>query len=65
MSVYKIRAHHGVCLYFFQGKGYSGEFVENMSRMKAILEKNPEISLMDSPVVFCSACPNRLTEICA
>ncbi len=36
MSVYKIRAHHGVCLYFFQGKGYSGEFVENMSRMKAI-----------------------------
>ena len=45
MSVYKIRAHHGMCLSFFQGKGYSGDFVENMSRMKAILEKNPEISL--------------------
>ena len=65
MSVYKIRAHHGVCLYFFQGKGYSGEFVENMSRMKAILEKNPEISLMDSPDDICAACPNRLTENCA
>ena len=65
MSVYKIRAHHGVCLYFFQGKGYSGEFVENMSRMKAILEKNPEISLMDSPDDICAACPNRLTETCA
>ena len=65
MSVYKIRAHHGMCLYFFQGKGYSGEFVENMSRMKAILEKNPEISLMDSPDDICAACPNRLTENCA
>ena len=65
MSVYKIRAHHGVCLYFFQGKGYSGEFVENMGKMKAILEKNPEISLMDSPDDICAACPNRLTENCA
>ena len=65
MSVYKIRAHHGMCLSFFQGKGYSGEFVENMSRMKAILEKNPEISLMNSPDDICAACPNRLTENCA
>ena len=65
MSIYKIRAHHGVCLYFFQGKGYSGEFVENMGKMKAILEKNPEISLMDSPDDICAACPNRLTETCA
>lgn len=65
MSVYKIRAHHGVCLYFFQGKGYSGEFVENMGKMKAILEKNPEISLMDSPDDICAVCPNRLTENCA
>ena len=65
MSVHKIRAHHAMCLYFFQGRGYSGEFVENMSRMKAILEKNPEISLMDSPDDICAACPNRLTENCA
>ena len=65
MSVYKIRAHHRMCLSIFQRKGNSGEFVENMSRMKAILEKNPEISLMDSPDDICAACPNRLTEHCA
>ena len=65
MSVYKIRAHHGMCLYFFQGKGYSGEFVENMRAMKAILEENPEIHLTDSPDDICAACPNRLTENCA
>ena len=65
MSVYKIRAHHGMCLYFFQGRGYSGEFVENMRRMKAVLEENPEIHLTDSPDDICAACPNRLTENCA
>ena len=52
MSVYKIRAHHGMCLSFFQGKGYSGDFVENMVRMKAILAENPEIILMDGPVLY-------------
>ena len=40
MSVYKIRAHHGMCLPFFRGEGYSGAFVENMTRMKKILEVN-------------------------
>ncbi len=65
MRTYNIRAHHGMCLYFFQGRGYSGEFVENMSRMKAVLEENPEICLMDSPDDICAACPNRLTQNCA
>ena len=65
MSVHKIRAHHAMCLYFFQGRGYSGEFVENMRRMKAVLEEIPEIHLTDSPDDICAACPNRLTENCA
>lgn len=65
MRTYNIRAHHGMCLHFFHGKGYSGEFVENMSRMKAVLEENPEICLMDSPDDICAACPNRLTQNCA
>lgn len=64
MSVYRIRAHHGMCLAFFRGKGYSGAFVENMAKMKAILEENPEILLMDCPDDICAACPNRLTEVC-
>ena len=65
MSVYKIRAHHGMCLYFFRGKGYSGQFVENMGKMKAVLEENPTIRLMDSPDDICAACPNKATESCA
>ena len=65
MRVYNLRAHHGMCLYFFRGKGYSGQFVENMGKMKAVLEENPTIRLMDSPDDICAACPNRLTQNCA
>ena len=65
MRVYSIRAHHAMCLTFFKGKGYSGEFVENMGRMRAALEENPVIRLMDSPDDICAACPNKLTETCA
>ena len=65
MKTYRIRAHHGMCLAFFQGKGYSGAFVENMAHMKEILEENPTIILGDSPDDICAACPSRLTEDCA
>ena len=64
MRVYRLRAHHGMCLPFFRGAGYSGAFVENMTRMKGILEENPTICLMDSTDDICAACPNRLTEVC-
>ena len=62
MRSYRLRAHHGMCLPFFRGKGYSGDFVENMARMKAILDENPNIVLLDSPDDICIACPNRFTE---
>ena len=65
MRVYNLRAHHGMCLYFFRGKGYSGQFVENMGKMKAVLEENPTIRLMDSPDDICAACPSKVTEPCA
>lgn len=65
MRVYNIRAHHGMCLTFFQGKGYGGDFVENMGAMKKILEQNPLIRLVEGYDDVCAACPNQLTEICA
>lgn len=65
MSVYRLRAHHALCLFFFRGQGYSGEFVENMTRMKEILEENPTIRLMDSADDICAACPNGFAGSCA
>lgn len=65
MKTYNIRAHHGMCLTFFQGKGYSGDFVENMGAMKKILEQNPLIRLVEGYDDVCAACPNKLAETCA
>ena len=65
MRTFCIRAHHAMCLTFFQGKGYSGAFTENMARMKEILEENPVISIGDGYDDICAACPNKATETCA
>ena len=65
MRVINLRAHHGMCMYFFQGKGYSGDFVENMGAMKEILEENPLVRLLEGYDDVCAACPNKRTETCA
>lgn len=61
---YRIRPHHGLCLPFFRGKGYSGDFVANMARMKATLEENPQIVLTLGTDDICAACPNNLGGHC-
>lgn len=63
--IYRIRAHHGMCFSFFEGKGYSGEFTNNMQRIKEQLDKNPEVILLDEVDEVCVGCPNNLEGICA
>ena len=62
--VIDLRAHHGMCLAFFQGKGYSGEFVTNMAEMKAVLEEKPSVRLRAETDEICAACPNNLGGCC-
>ena len=62
--VYKIRAHHGMCLCYFRGKGYSDEFVKNMTDMKQELEKNPTVCITAQTDVLCAICPNNENGIC-
>ena len=40
---YRIRAHHGMCLAFFKGNGYSSGFTKHMGNVKYALEENPMI----------------------
>lgn len=61
---YKLRPHHGLCLSFFQGKGYSEAFVANMTRVKAALEENRAICLTGSADIICAACPNNRSGVC-
>ena len=65
MSTCKLRPHHGLCIAFFEGKGYSAAFAENMKRVIAVLEANdPEVTLADSADVICAACPNDRGGVC-
>lgn len=59
-----LRPHHGLCMAFFQGKGYSEGFVENMTAVKAALEAGERVKLVCGPDRVCAACPNRRGELC-
>ncbi|MGN0242663.1 MAG: DUF1284 domain-containing protein [Lachnospiraceae bacterium] len=61
---YKIRAHHGMCLAFFQGKGYNNEFSRHMRTMKDRLEENPLVSVTARADVICEKCPNHSKGVC-
>lgn len=62
--IYRIRAHHGMCFSFFEGKGYNGEFTNNMQKIKDCLDKDPEIVLLDEVDDVCVGCPNNLEGTC-
>lgn len=62
MSIYRLRPHHGLCLHFFRGNGYSEDFVENMTEISLKLGENPTIELVSGSDQVCEACPNRVGE---
>ncbi len=54
----ELRAHHGMCIKKFEGKGYSKEFVENMVDLIKRLEEEPiTISLKED--LLCEYCPHN------
>lgn len=61
----KIRPHHGLCAEFFVGKGYSGEFTENMAAtLKVLAENNPQIVPKADTDLICGHCPNNKENCC-
>lgn len=62
MSAYNLRAHHGMCLAFYQGKGYSQDFVENMNQISEHMKTNPAITITTTCDVLCRCCPNQSTD---
>ena len=66
MKPFKVRAHHGMCLAFFIGKGYNNSFVDNMQSRKEYLEtENPMIEVICGADHICDGCPHNLKGICA
>ncbi|MBR1723987.1 MAG: DUF1284 domain-containing protein [Ruminococcus sp.] len=61
----KLRPHHGLCLHFFEGKGYSAEFTENMGRIADTLKAgDPPIELTLSADIICAVCPHNIDGAC-
>ena len=63
--LYRIRAHHGMCFFFFSGKGYSPAFTEHMRQMKRKLAQNPEVLLLAETDDVCARCPHNCAGVCA
>ena len=61
---YTIRGHHGMCLAFFHGKGYSKEFVDNMTAIKEDLKSDPLVKIVRETEDICACCPNNINNKC-
>lgn len=64
MLPYKIRPHHGLCLSFFEGKGYSKAFVREMARIKAIADTEEVLEITFQGDDICKSCPNLTPQGC-
>lgn len=53
-----LRAHHGMCLAFFEGKGYSDSFTSHMEQVAAMLQENPGVQIVAKGDMICEKCPN-------
>jgi hypothetical protein len=61
----RIRAHNLLCIQGFVGKGYSPEFVANMTAVIESLGDESEVTVTAEPDVICEACPNLAPSGCA
>lgn len=60
----RFRGHHLICLNFFQGEGYSEDYVENLKQLLNRAEKGEEIEVVQGPDDVCRACPSLKGDVC-
>ncbi len=61
-----LRAHHGMCFQFFEGKGYDDSFTGHMGKVIRFFELYPEsrIKIVNHTDIVCQNCPNNNVNIC-
>lgn len=59
-----LRPHHGMCLHYFAGRGYSEEFTAHMAGVKRRLFDDTPVRLLVGADAVCAACPNNLDGSC-
>ena len=58
VRIYPLRPHHGMCLAFFVGEGYSDGFTANMRGMLEKFLAGAFVRLHAGPDEICRECPN-------
>lgn len=61
---YTLRAHHGMCLAYFRGVGYSQAFVDNMTRLQQDIPRNPSVRVTAQEDAVCRCCPHLQDGVC-
>jgi hypothetical protein len=65
MAEILLRPHHGLCIRFFKGKGYSDEFTAHMRETIEILRREEtKLILTDREDAICASCPNFTANGC-
>lgn len=60
-----LRPHHLLCIGFFQGKGYSEDFVRHMTEIIGQLHaEDPPVQLVSCCDELCAHCPHNCGGIC-
>lgn len=57
-SVTRLRPHHGLCLGFFEGYGYSDGFSGSMAAVLDSLKADSVVELTEGADCICQNCPN-------
>lgn len=61
---YKLRPHHGMCINYFVGNGYSEDFTSHMASMIEALSEDPVVCLSTETDAICVKCPNNVEGTC-
>ncbi|WP_167956480.1 DUF1284 domain-containing protein [Anaerosporobacter faecicola] len=59
-----LRPHHGLCIQFYQGKGYSKEFTDYMTSFVKQIQQEPQkkIKLHANVDFLCNHCPHNIAN---
>lgn len=57
-----MRPHHALCALFFEGKGYSQAFIDNMTAFMA--DPSQMLQITTGCDALCQACPNNVNGRC-
>lgn len=62
-----LRPHHGMCIQFYEGKGYDADFTDHMGKIVQTLYADPSqpVRVTLSADAVCRRCPNNKDGICA